>query len=432
MIREFVENGNGFAQQVGNYDGSLNLTEASHDSANIDALDPNSLMVEIEGIHAAPFATRNYTRYTAKCLKNSVDSWTNPYRRPLIKHHNEENGEPIGRIIAAEYMSRGTRSGTPALKFTVNVPDEVAKENIKNGLLSTTSIGVIAHDVRCSICGKPVIDAEQGCGEHQRGVTYKTENGEQTCYWDIHDMEAKELSYVDVPSDMYAKNIDYYPAQEKSSNQPQIKESLDNSIQGKGEQHMAEQKELTELEGAKAKVSELEAAVKELREANTASESKVAELTESNKALEAQVAELTESKTALEAAVEEAKQLKESMEQEIADSKAALKEAMIDSFLTLREALGEEVTDVDAIKERPIDSLKYSIYDMKESLSKRVVKVEVKESTEEKKVDLPARGSIKDPGLSNEHEIKESVQLDNIDLKAGLQSIFNAVMSAHK
>lgn len=429
MIREFVENGKSFATKVSDYQGGLDITEAAHAKSNVDAIAPDSLMVEIEGVHAVPFITRNFTRYTQKCLKESVPTWTNPYRRPLLKHHNEENGEPIGRVVDAEFVSRNTRSGTPALKFTVNVPDAAAKEGIKNGLLSTVSIGVIAHDVRCSICGSPIVDAEEGCPEgHKRGVPYETAKGNQEiCCWDIHKMEAKELSYVDVPSDMYAKNVDYYPAQEQSRKAPQLHESLDKNIPTKGEQHMPEDKNTAvELEEAKAKVSELETKVTELTEAKAASEGKVTELTESVEKLTAQVTELTEAKTALEAEAKEAAQLKESMEQELADSKVALKEAMADMYITLRESMGNKVENADAIKERPIESLKYSILDMKESLAS--TRVEEKHEP----VAPAAAGSVQDPTLPV--DVKESHESDNevIDLKAGLLDILNSSMNAYK
>lgn len=433
MIREFVENGKNFAKKVSDYKSPISLTEgAKVPKSDVNALDPESLMVEIEGIHAIPFATRNFTRYTPKCLKESIPSWTNPYRRPLLKHHNEENGEPIGRIIAAEYKTRDTNSGTPALCFTVNVPDDKAKEGIKNGLLSTTSVGVIARDVRCSICGAPITDIEEGCPNgHERGTRCEKNDGTtEVCYWDIHEMEAKELSYVDVPSDMYSKNIDYYPVKnKKSGNQPQIKESLDPALdtKNKGEQHMPDDMK-AQLDEAIAKASKLETKVAELTEANKASEGKIAELSESVKNYEAQIAELTEQKSSLEVAAKEAAELKESMEQEIASAKTALKESMTDTFVTLREALGETVENVDSIKERPVEALKYSILDMKESLSKKMAK----KQEELKHVDPKDAGSVQSPGLGGDPEFTESHTAESIDLKEGLANIFGSVMSAHK
>ena len=243
-------------------------------------------------------------------------------------------------------------------------------------------------------------------------------------------MEAKELSYVDVPSDMYSKNVDYYPVKNtKPSNQPQLKESLDDALNtnSKGEQYMPEDMK-AKLDEANAKVSELETKVTELTEANKTSESKIAELSESAKNYEQKIAELTEQKTALEAEVKEAAELKESMEKEIADTKAALKESMADTYVTLREALDEKVDNVDAIRERPVEALKYSIIDMKESLLKKTAKKELKQVS----IDPKDAGSVENPGIDSDPELSESHNTSSIDLKEGLANIFGSIMAARK
>ena len=181
-------------------------------------IDDNSLMVEIEAIHSR--VTRNNTYYSPECLKESVPYWTNPYERPVIMHHNERDGQIIGRVKAVEYKEADTRSGTPALVFTANVGDEDGKKGIKNGTLSTVSIGVIAHDLRCSICGTNL--AEEGMCEHEKGEVYDN----KLCYWIINKMEPKEVSYVIVPSDIYAHNIRVYDAVKKKKSE--VKESVDN------------------------------------------------------------------------------------------------------------------------------------------------------------------------------------------------------------
>ena len=183
-----------------------------------------------------------------------------------------------------------------------------------------------------------------------------------------------------------------------------------------------------QLDEAIAKASKLETKVAELTEANKASEGKIAELSESVKNYEAQIAELTEQKSSLEVAAKEAAELKESMEQEIASAKTALKESMTDTFVTLREALGETVENVDSIKERPVEALKYSILDMKESLSKKMAK----KQEELKHVDPKDAGSVQSPGLGGDPEFTESHTTESIDLKEGLANIFGSVMSAHK
>ena len=411
MIKEYVDGG--FYSHVGEYaPAEIELAEA--DSAA--AIDPDSLMVDIEGIHAAPFATRNYTRYMPKCLKNSVPSWTSPYRRPLIKHHNEKDGEIIGRICEAYYKTKDTLSGTPALVFTVNVPGQ-AKEDVKNGLLETTSIGAIAHDVRCSICGQQL--AEGNMCEHERGVKY---NGE-TCYWDIYDMEAKELSYVIVPSDMYSKNLSHYPAT-KSRKTPDIKESFcDDEVISteKGDQIMAEKK-TTASETAEAKVAELE--------------SQVASLTEEKTALEATIAEMTEAKAALEAdneqlkdQLKESSEMKEALEKELVDAKAEIKESLISNMQTLREALGKSPIDAEKVNERSVDSIRDSIMDMKEELPAVSAKDVQKKETE---VTMPVAGSVNNPTLVESEDSAPAAEKKKLNLKEELFSALCGVANAQK
>ena len=334
MIREYVD-GEGFYSNIGDYHEPLNITEAD----NTSKVDPNSLMVDIEAIHAYPHVTRNYTRYMPKCLKESVPTWTQPYLRPLIKHHNEANGDIIGRVYNAEYKTKNTLSGTPALLFTVNVPNKQAKEDVQNGLLDTVSIGVIASDVRCSICGQQLAGGDM-C-EHERGVTYKVDGENKLCTWDLYSIEAKEVSYVVVPSDIYAKNIAFYPAS-KTSKKSNITESLDNTITNKGDKTMAEpeNKDIT-LQEATAKVSELTAKVTELEEAKGKADAKVTELTEAKKASDDKVTELIKEKSALEKQVKEAAELKDGLENAVADTKAQLKESMINTLQAMRVVVGK-------------------------------------------------------------------------------------------
>ena len=425
FIQEFCGDNHGISTSIvedENLGVGLNVTESGSSQLPID---PNSINVDVEGIHAFPHATRNFTRYMPKCLKNSVESWTNPYNRPLIKHHTEKNGKIIGRVLNAEYVTRQTFSGTPALLFTVNVPGEEAKNEIKNGTESTVSIGVIAHDVRCSICGQQLAGGET-C-EHERGVTY---NGE-TCYWDIHSMEAKELSYVIVPSDIYAKNRKIYAATTKSGEKTQITESLDDSIK-KGEQpQMATediQKELTE---AKAKITTLEATVSELTEAQKASEKTVTELTEAKSALEKQVAELTEAKATLEQQAKDEAALKEGLESSLEETKVALKNSLVETMQALRKAAGKKELDTETIKNRSEDSLNDAIMDLKEEMSSTEASHQASAT--------PEAGSVKDSTLQeNEDEhaggknVTESNENEKIDLEAGLNQLLTGMVSFHK
>ena len=172
------------------------------------AMSPDSIMVDIEGIHS--IVTRNFTLYTPECLKKSAPYWTTPYERPVIMHHNDRDGVQIGRIKVAEYLEE-TRAKSPGLLFTCNIGDEAGIKGVKNGTLSTVSIGAVIHKATCSICGQNI--AAEGECEHQRGRKYDG----KLCYWLMEEMEPKELSYVIVPSDRYANTIRIYKPKDISA-----------------------------------------------------------------------------------------------------------------------------------------------------------------------------------------------------------------------
>lgn len=209
-IKEYV----GFTSLRSNKNNNyVNLTESAALAAPQQLISPDSLMVEIEGIHANTL-TINDTMYSSACLKKSIPYWTSPYERPVIMHHNEDDGQIVGRVKSAEIID-SKRSGTEAIKFTCNIGDEAGIKGVKNGTLSTVSIGAMAFDARCSICGNNV--AECDCG-HEKGEIY---NG-KLCYWIIEDMVPKEISYVIVPSDKYALTMKVYKPGKKD-----LKESVE-------------------------------------------------------------------------------------------------------------------------------------------------------------------------------------------------------------
>ena len=420
MIKEQIDKD--FLSIVDGFNQHLDLSEAAGSSV----IDPNSIMVEIEGIHAAPFATRNYTRYTPNCLKKSVASWTNPYRRPLIKHHNEEDGEIIGRICEAKYIIKNTRSETPALLFTVNIPGEQAKADVKSGLLETTSIGVIAHSVKCSICGQELANGET-C-EHERGAIY---NGE-TCYWDIHEMEAKELSYVIVPSDMYAKNIDIYPATASNSKVKAFAESLNQDLNlTKGDITDMPEDLKVKLQESEAKVTALTQEVTELKEAATQTSEKIAELEKTNsdlttvkESLEQELEGLKTEKDDLTQKMTEAAQMREGLEAQVAEVKAELKEALVQNFVTMREALGHSDVDVEAVKNRSEESIKDSISDLSKDF---------KESLTKKDKDISNLGNtLQNPSLKESEDKKDVKEVETVDLKEQFYNIFSDILNTHK
>lgn len=192
----------------------MNFTEAAQYSNRVA---PNSLNVEIEGLHTV--VTRNDTLYTDAAQKKAAPLWTQPYERPVIMHHNETEGVTIGRVKSAYHTDVDTRSGTGATRFIVNIGHKDGIEGINNGTLGTVSVGLIANEVRCSICNQDL--ASEGECEHERGAYY---DGKK-CVWIIHDFEPKELSFVIVPSDPFAHILRVEKVEDTTSKK-NIKENL--------------------------------------------------------------------------------------------------------------------------------------------------------------------------------------------------------------
>lgn len=181
-------------------DSTLNLQEKASNK-NHDMLD-SSIMVDVEAIHS--ILTKNFTLYSPEALKESVARWTEPYERPVIMHHNDEDGTIIGRVKSARFTNKTPETGKPGLILSLNVSEKEGIEGVKSGRLLTVSIGANASDVRCSVCGRNI--AEGDCN-HQRGEIYDG----KLCYWRVEKLgDPKEISYVIVPSDKYAKNVNIY------------------------------------------------------------------------------------------------------------------------------------------------------------------------------------------------------------------------------
>ena len=251
-----------FYKDVGALDAQESVAIAPAFQAVSSAVSPSSINVDIEGIHSV--VTRNYTYYTPDCLKKSIPYWTSPYEKPVIMHHNDKDGIQIGRIKSVEYLEK-SRAGMPGLLFTVNIGDEAGIKGVKNGTLSTVSLGAIIHKATCSICGQNI--AAEGECEHKRGKYYD----EKLCYWIMEDMEPKELSYVIVPSDKYANTVKIY--------KPKNINSKEFYSEGDDDKPMANMFDNLDLSMAQPeeKVETQEAAKEEVKEEPKAEETAVAE-----------------------------------------------------------------------------------------------------------------------------------------------------------
>ena len=358
------------------------------------AMSPDSIMVDIEGIHS--IVTRNFTYYTPECLKKSAPYWTSPYERPVIMHHNDRDGVQIGRIKAAEYME-STRAKSPGLLFTCNIGDEAGIKGVKNGTLSTVSIGAVIHKATCSICGQNI--AVEGECEHQRGRKYDG----KLCYWLMEDMEPKELSYVIVPSDRYANTVKIYKPKDisakESYNEGGNDEDMgifDNIDLTLTEPEVVEQTEAVKEEEVKEEVVEEQPEVKEeevvVEEPVVEEEPKVEEpkqeeekeeskekdiddmskeeLADKCKELMKQVSGLLEDVKYLKGKLDKERGFKEALELEVLQMKQVQKMHLAEQVISLRKELGlreEEMDDLMMMSEESLQSSINTFMEFKES-----------------------------------------------------------------
>lgn len=366
-------------------------------------IEPKGILVDIEAVHTFPYATRNNTRYMEEALAQSVSGWTYPYNIPVITYHNDEDGEIVGRVLKARVGDSQRLPGTKALILTCDILDPDAQEKVKNGLFDTVSIGVRGDDVRCSICGQ---ELNQGMCEHIRGEQYEG----KTCYWDFYKVMPKELSYVIVPSDAYAKNIKVYDNTEEESDctscDPLNIVTL-NSTEGENnaasvKESMAENKidetkvEETKVEGQESEVTETEVQETEVEETTAATE---IEGQESLEELKAQIKTLTKAK-------EKAESDFANLASDLLAYKAEMRKEL-DACKAGQEKINEALTSINDVKEsletfktESEKTLNETIESTKESLEDKIQKLNLVNSTVENPVKTEENKTV---------EVKESV-----------------------
>ena len=163
--------------------------------------DKKVLVVELDAIHEG--VTANLNHYTQYGLREGLHSWTAPYPKPVLTHHNQYDGEPVGRIVKArELAAAESRAGRSGLRFTIEVSDKDAIEKVLDGRYSTVSIGSQTDKVTCNICHT---DRTQEWCEHWKGETY---DGIE-CHHVLGTIYGKEVSFVNVPADESAGAVSF-------------------------------------------------------------------------------------------------------------------------------------------------------------------------------------------------------------------------------
>ena len=352
---------------------------------NLSTVNPANIY-EIEAIHGYPLATRNYTRYMPEALRGCIDSWTKPYPRPLIKFHNDIDGETIGRIIEATYVENSPSTNTPCIKVKAAISKQEAVADIENNILLTVSIGTGVSDCRCSICGKDYFGGE--C-EHSRGNVYEGE----TCYIDIYKMEARELSFVIVPSDPYAmlvnNNKPFNPFRKEQDSKTEPRKAMQEKLE-KIEEHADFIKMKESLE---AKLSEKDTEIENLTASVQEKEGEI-------NALQASMQEKDTEIESLKAQMQTKTSLLESAENSLTETEKELKTVLVDVIESYRAILKKREIDKDTYLNRTTESLQDTVSDLKEELS---VMIPQKIVNEETFID-----EGKDPGVAKKKEMKES------------------------
>ena len=393
-----------FYKDVGALDAQESVAIAPAFQAVSSAVSPSSINVDIEGIHSV--VTRNYTYYTPDCLKKSIPYWTSPYEKPVIMHHNDKDGIQIGRIKSVEYLEK-SRAGMPGLLFTVNIGDEAGIKGVRNGTLSTVSLGAIIHKATCSICGQNI--ASEGECEHKRGRYYD----EKLCYWIMEDMEPKELSYVIVPSDKYANTVKIYKPKNINSKESYSEgdddkpmanmfDNLDLSMaqpEEKIESQEAAKEEEVKEEKAEEAAAEPEVLVEEPKEEKAEQEvqeeepkkeeeKKEEEVKDEDKSKEElldlvkqqakMIADLQDDINYLKSKLDKERGMKESLELEVLQLKQVQKLHLAEQVVELRKELGlkeEAMDDLMMLSEESLNSSIKTFMEFKESTTFNVSKL---------------------------------------------------------
>lgn len=358
----------------------------------------HGIVVEIEAIHSEPYVTGNSTMYTVKAIQESVAKWTKPYNIPVIKHHNDSDGDIIGRVIDAKIKDSVLVPGTKALVLTADIIESEAKEGVRTGLLQTVSIGGRTNDVRCSICGA---DMKNDPCYHTRGQVYEG----QVCTWMINDVTPDEVSYVIVPSDKNAKNIkihyDDSAGTKVSENAENVKEAqteLPDFIKGEEEVSISEsQKEETEANMEKETQTPEE--VKTIPEQVEVKESETPAVEEPSVASEE--IKLKESYEDLLQKVNAISMELISLRQSLSQEVSAVKE-QADS---LKESLATTDKKFEEFKTSSKSELEEAVTTVKESLTQKI------KNTELSKQEVPNPVVEKQPETQKQEDVKLQEQL---------------------
>lgn len=194
------------------------VARLSKDSGSIELLDrqgsselPRSILVKMEAVHS--FVNANFVLYPPEKLRGDLEfkvnglrmptgmySFTDPYPKPVLLNHNHVDVQAaVGRVERA-YFTEKTVPGLPGGIIEARIFDPEAVRAVLDGRYFTVSVGLSSDAAYCSICGNNW--AEDSC-EHVRGQEYDG----RLAYWTTGNIWFKEVSFVNVPADRFAKVV---------------------------------------------------------------------------------------------------------------------------------------------------------------------------------------------------------------------------------
>lgn len=158
----------------------------------------HGLIVEIAAIHEG--VSNNFIRYKKQALEDSMDTWIEPYLKPVLLNHDRMS-DPMGRIIGTG-MKR-EQDGTSYLSLQAAITSTDAIERIMDKRYLTGSVAGVPEEARCSICEVDWVGAIRAnpakapC-RHVRGHVYDGKVMEMVPYGIVW----KEYSFVNMPGDL--------------------------------------------------------------------------------------------------------------------------------------------------------------------------------------------------------------------------------------
>lgn len=194
-------------------------TQLQVDKTFKDQETPSQLKLWIVATHSdMPINMRIYKKEE---IKKAVATWTHPFQKPVLRHHDNYT-DAIGRVVEAYYIDRqewdakvkaltGKKIQLPAeasggILLKAYVTDEEAIKKVMAGNYTTVSVGFFADALVCNICGKPKPgifdepDEEIDFCPHETGHEY-----DGVIAYDVPlGIQYREISFVNTPADSYA------------------------------------------------------------------------------------------------------------------------------------------------------------------------------------------------------------------------------------